>query len=990
MGSTNSGRKALAWLSGAAAFLTLSACGGGGGSDGPAGPVGPPGPAGPPAPTAIGDYDPLPGVNVVITSLAGGTGAGGNFVAGNVMTVTFTVKDDAGNDIDFADLVRLDFSVSGPTNNYQRVIASANRLSSAASLGGGLWSVTLPAIPTAYLPPLNDSPAIPTDTLHADPFGEWQGLPLDSGTYSVGIRSYREIEFRGDTYRDVGVDVRDFLFGTATTLVPRRVVQNDNCNVCHTELRAHDNGRKDVRLCVLCHTAGAEDGNGPPDPTPGTSIAFRTMIHRIHNGAHLPSVNGVTTNPDGSRNYGATPVPLEFADGAVVEEDFSDVNFPVFPNYNIAMPRDAGYSALSSAAKTQEGKILTGVTMCAKCHGDPDGAGPLTAPADGGNHESKPSRQACGACHDDIVWSNPYTANGQTMLANFTNDACTSCHFVTGGATPDPLSIRDAHLHPLVNPAINPGLNIHVSTVTNATGGGVGVGDVVRATFTATNDAGTPVALSDAGLTSFTAVVSGPTTNSNMLLFNMSIPNTAFAAGTGPWTMNVPMNVALELMGPSTANPGDTFVTTYPTHWNLKGTGTNTVDCRTHVFVRTDAGASPDTALLLAAASAGQSWLDVDPTLYDVDAMFKPATALPAAWSNYLVVEDGTANREYVRVRSADKARGRIWLDTGATYPVASGTTLAIPQGRGLRNAHAAGVRIREVTLAEKTITTDWTLNVAQPGSIAEVGNAYPDGKDVLVNYTTDFVMPAAYPAPYNDSPDIGEEVGKWKGKALLPGTYRLGLYGYFNRVVTLYGETQTYRGTSEPEWGYFLVGGATDLEPFRYTIGHDTCNRCHNDLYWHGGGRHGFQACNLCHGTAALEDNPSTASPQPLVVNASFRVMIHKIHMGENLPDHDTYAFAVDGEFPAMPGGVKQCVKCHGDPPEPPTQPWKGPSPDHSYPGSSVAARMWSLVCGSCHSGDDAQAHINSNVSGTGVEACEVCHGVGKIEAVEKVHFVR
>ena len=33
------------------------------------------------------------------------------------------------------------------------------------------------------------------------------------------------------------------------------------------------------------------------------------MIHKIHNGEHLPSVNGVATNPDGTRNYDATPTP---------------------------------------------------------------------------------------------------------------------------------------------------------------------------------------------------------------------------------------------------------------------------------------------------------------------------------------------------------------------------------------------------------------------------------------------------------------------------------------------------------------------------------------------------------------------------------------------------------------------------------------------------------------------------------------------------------
>jgi hypothetical protein len=40
-----------------------------------------------------------------------------------------------------------------------------------------------------------------------------------------------------------------------------------------------------VHLCQLCHTAGVID------PDTGNSIEFQEMIHRLHRGADLPSVN---------------------------------------------------------------------------------------------------------------------------------------------------------------------------------------------------------------------------------------------------------------------------------------------------------------------------------------------------------------------------------------------------------------------------------------------------------------------------------------------------------------------------------------------------------------------------------------------------------------------------------------------------------------------------------------------------------------------------
>jgi OmcA/MtrC family decaheme c-type cytochrome len=210
-----------------------------------------------------------------------------------------------------------------------------------------------------------------------------------------------------------------------------------------------------VTLCVLCHTAGAEDDSGT-----GVSIDFKVMIHKIHAGEHLPSVLGVTTNPDGSRNYAAGAAPY-----LVSGHDFSHVPFPAWPQGLVPLPRDQGYSALSSDDKAKEDEIRKGPSNCAVCHGDPDGDdGPLTAPAQGDLARTQPTRQACGSCHDDVIWGQSYTANGQTMGAQANNANCKLCHADQGS----PLAVFDAHLHPLHDPTFDTGTNLDVSDLSEA------------------------------------------------------------------------------------------------------------------------------------------------------------------------------------------------------------------------------------------------------------------------------------------------------------------------------------------------------------------------------------------------------------------------------------------------------------------------------------------------------------------------------------------
>ncbi|MCA8953526.1 MAG: hypothetical protein KDE27_28700, partial [Planctomycetes bacterium] len=488
--------------------------------------------------------DRLPGVDVEITAVRGGSGPGGNLRVGDLLEVDFTLATNDGDPLELSMFARGAIMVSGPTFNYQRVIESQSDLISAATkiaLGKYRYRFRVP-IPAAYAAPINDTASFGT----AD--GEMTGQALLSGTYTVAIEARKDYEIDSVLYRDPGNATADFLLGDATALEAREVVTLANCNQCHGELNAHGNNRNKITNCLACHTSGAEDGNDPAsgNGTPGITIDFKVMIHKIHAGANLPSVNGVTTNPDGSRNYDATPTPYVIQGYRSSLVDFSEVAFPVWPSLAAGMPRDAGYSALSSSQRSQENAMLAGPVACAKCHGDPDDSGPAAAPAQGNLAYTQPSLQACSSCHDDWVLDHPYTSNGSTMPIQRDNAACKDCHRESG----TPLDVIDAHRHPLLDAALAPGLVYDFPAITDVGNGNsrFEVGEKIHVQMTIKDKNGNDVAASS--LLRLVSVLNGPTKNPVLLNY---VRLDVAAMGSGPvYEFNLPTNYYYESVGSST------------------------------------------------------------------------------------------------------------------------------------------------------------------------------------------------------------------------------------------------------------------------------------------------------------------------------------------------------------------------------------------------------------------------------------------------------
>lgn len=223
----------------------------------------------------------------------------------------------------------------------------------------------------------------------ADTGGTWTELqPLDSGRYRytfgaaavVGenagrthtIAAYSTRTFQGA--RAVANTLHDFRPDSQPVTKRRDLVTTAACNNCHTRLEAHGGARREVGLCITCHTTTANI-----DPETGNSIDFTQMIHKIHRGASLPSV------------VGGTPYRFVGFGGAV--HDFSDVEYP---------GKLANCEACHAGTQSDRWKTHPTTAACTTCH-DRTWFDGTTAPPSGFTmHTAGPRNDSeCIVCHQD-------------------------------------------------------------------------------------------------------------------------------------------------------------------------------------------------------------------------------------------------------------------------------------------------------------------------------------------------------------------------------------------------------------------------------------------------------------------------------------------------------------------------------------------------------------------------------------------------------------
>ncbi len=165
---------------------------------------------------------------------------------------------------------------------------------------------------------------------------------------------------------------------------------------------------------------------------------------------------------------------------------------------------------------------------------------------------------------------------------------------------------------------------------------------------------------------------------------------------------------------------------------------------------------------------------------------------------------------------------------------------------------------------------------------------------------------------------------------------------------------------------------GLTDNIPRRKIVAQASCNSCHGELSFHGNGRQDVDLCVTCHNPGSTDANSGNS--------LAFRVLTHKIHMGEQLPSVESggeyviYGFRDskhDYSDVAFPQSPQTCVKCH--------DPASSETPD----ASNIVMRPTIASCGSCHDNVDFSAGAAGGHPGgivTDNSECSVCHAENKI----------
>jgi OmcA/MtrC family decaheme c-type cytochrome len=208
---------------------------------------------------------------------------------------------------------------------------------------------------------------------------EAEGLNLD---YEPGL-THRVVAQFGNS-EGWANPVYDFVPATGETegIFTMDIAATANCNQCHDPLAIHGSGRREIEYCVTCHNPGSTD------PVSTNTVDMKVMIHKIHMGENLPSVQAGGTY-------------------AVGDEDYT----------NLGYPQD--------------------IRRCVNCHvgsatvGDRED---LVVTAQGDNWNEYASTAVCSSCHEEFV---PAEHQG----GQSDDSRCASCHSIGGDAG----SIADSH-----------------------------------------------------------------------------------------------------------------------------------------------------------------------------------------------------------------------------------------------------------------------------------------------------------------------------------------------------------------------------------------------------------------------------------------------------------------------------------------------------------------------------------------------------------------
>ena len=203
-----------------------------------------------------------------------------------------------------------------------------------------------------------------------------------TATHTIGIYGSRNLTVY-NLVTNYASATFNFVPNGSPVVVTHDVIKTASCNACHDQLSHHGGSRRGIEMCVLCHTPQTID------PNTGDNVDLKVMIHKIHMGSQLPSVIAGKPYQIGS-------------------SDWSTVVFPADPR------------------------------RCETCHSQTTKAAQATA------YLTRPTRAACGSCHDDVNFATGVNHPGGPQ---FDDNQCSTCHIAQGELDFD-ASIKGAHLVP--------------------------------------------------------------------------------------------------------------------------------------------------------------------------------------------------------------------------------------------------------------------------------------------------------------------------------------------------------------------------------------------------------------------------------------------------------------------------------------------------------------------------------------------------------------
>ncbi len=354
------------------------------------------------------------------------------------VSVVYTLKDSGGLPLDQDGVytpgsIRISFIIASIPADKDHYVAYTTR------------SVTSPISGVTAIQPTSDSGGT-TEEIEIGTYRYTFGDKLPQGydrdtTHSIGFYSQRDLsEF------NLGSPVSDgvvtFVPSGADVTKIRQLSTDAACAQCHDNLIAHGR-RHSLDLCVMCHY------DGVIDPDSENSVDMRIMVHKIHMGENLPSVQAGT--------------PYQIIGHLQSVADYSEVVFP------------------------------QDIRNCTTCH-----------VADAAQSEAwylDPTRAACGSCHDNVDFASGENHAGGPSISD---SYCANCHFPEGELEFD-ASIKGAHTVPTASRQLA-GVHIDILDVTNT-----GPGENPTVLFHISDDAGDTIAPSD--LNFFNLLLAGPTTD---------------------------------------------------------------------------------------------------------------------------------------------------------------------------------------------------------------------------------------------------------------------------------------------------------------------------------------------------------------------------------------------------------------------------------------------------------------------------------------------